>query len=101
MKKFLLITMSLFLVSSLAFTAEEKSKDGKSETTSESASSPAGTISKGDSFMAAFGMQESSTAGGESGGSRVSAGATAVATTVVSTVSASLTSSQNTPYNYK
>ena len=109
MKKFLLVITSLFLVSSLALAAEEKHTSNANETTVENTASTApaipvapATLSKGESFMVAFGMQESPiVGGGESGGSTVSSATAAVAGTVAHSGAVVLTSSQNTPYSYK
>ena len=106
MKKFLLVMTLLFLISSLAFAAEQETENtgAASETVAENTTSvaTAGTLSKGDSFMVAFGMQDSPiVGGGESGGSTNSTAATAVAGSVAHTGAVVLTSSQNTPYSYK
>ncbi|WP_407536937.1 hypothetical protein [Cetobacterium somerae] len=101
MKKIILVMTSLLLVSSLALAVEEENTMNTNEAVAESAA-PAGTLSKGESFMVAFGMQESPiVGGGESGGSTASTAATAVATTSAHTGAVVLTSSQNTPYSYK
>lgn len=100
MKKFLLVMTSLLLVSSLALAVEEENTTNTSESVTESTAP--GTLSKGESFMVAFGMQESPiVGGGESGGSTASSAATAVAGTVAHSGAVVLTSSQNTPYSYK
>lgn len=104
MKKFLLVMTSLLLVSSLALAVEEENTTNTSESVTESTAlvATAGTLSKGESFMVAFGMQESPiVGGGESGGSTASSAATAVAGTVAHSGAVVLTSSQNTPYSYK
>ena len=112
MKKLLLILGILMMATSLTYAAqdEESTSEGEgtvAESTTEGApaEAPSGVaLSKGDSFMAAFGMGDSSiVSGGESGGGGVSssAGAAAVAHTAAHVGSVSLTSSQNTPYTYK
>lgn len=104
MKKIILVMTSLLLVSSLALAVEEENTANTNEAVAESAApaATAGTLSKGESFMVAFGMQESPiVGGGESGGSTASTAATAVATTSAHTGAVVLTSSQNTPYSYK
>lgn len=104
MKKFLLVMTSLLLVSSLALAVEEENTTNTSESVTESTAPvvTAGTLSKGESFMVAFGMQESPiVGGGESGGSTASPAATAVANTIAHSGTVVLTSSQNTPYSYK
>lgn len=104
MKKFLLVMTSLLLVSSLALAVEEGNTTNTSESVTESTVpvATAGTLSKGESFMVAFGMQDSPiVGGGESGGSTASSAATAVAGTVAHSGAVVLTSSQNTPYSYK
>ncbi|MGL5057818.1 MAG: hypothetical protein ACRC6A_10690, partial [Fusobacteriaceae bacterium] len=82
---------------------EKSKKSEKSESTSEITSvtseSTGVTISKGESFMAAFGMGDS-VAGGESGMSS-SAGMAGIAGNIANTAASNLTSSQNTPYSYK
>ncbi|MGL5427417.1 MAG: hypothetical protein ACRDAS_05830 [Cetobacterium sp.] len=93
MKRFLVLSTTLLLMASLTFAAESKAEK-KAEK-----SSTGVTISKGDSFMAAFGMGDS-VAGGEAGTSS-SAGSAAVAGNLANRVAAGLTSSQNTPYSYK
>lgn len=101
MKKFLLVMTSLLLVSSLALAVEEENTTNTSESVTESTAT-AGTLSKGESFMVAFGMQDSPiVGGGESGGSTASPAATAVAHTIAHSGAVVLTSSQNTPYSYK
>lgn len=102
MKKILLVMTSLLLVSSLALAAEENNTANTNESVAESTApvATAGTLSKGESFMVAFGMHDSPiVGGGESGGSTASTAATAVATTSAHSGAVVLTSSQNTPYN--
>ncbi|MGL4653509.1 hypothetical protein [Cetobacterium sp.] len=106
MKRILAILGTMLIVSSMSFAAEgvdNSSNKTKSKSKSESESTEtAVTISKGDSFMVAFGMADSSlVGGGEAGGISSTAGAAAVAGTAASTGSSNLTSSQNTPYTYK
>lgn len=112
MKKLLLILGIMMMATSLTYAVEDEettTSEGEgtvAESTGvTSAEAPVGvTLSKGDSFMAAFGMGDSSiVSGGESGGGGVSstAGSTAVAHTAAHVGSVSLTSSQNTPYTYK
>lgn len=106
MKKILLVITSLFLVSSLALAVEENNTVSTGETTVENTvpATPVATatLSKGESFMVAFGMHESPiVGGGESGGSTATSAATAVAGTVAHSGAVVLTSSQNTPYSYK
>lgn len=109
MKKILLVITSLFLVSSLALAVEENNTVSTGETAVENtvpatSATPVATatLSKGESFMVAFGMHESPiVGGGESGGSTASSAATAVAGTVAHSGAVVLTSSQNTPYSYK
>lgn len=102
MKKIILVMTSLLLVSSLALAVEEENTMNTNEAVAESTVPAAGTLSKGESFMVAFGMQESPiVGGGESGGSTTSTAATVVATTSAHTGAVVLTSSQNTPYSYK
>lgn len=102
MKKFLIVLGAMFMIATVNFAQEnEENTNTSAETTAESAP-VSGAISKGDSFMAAFGMGDSSiVGGGEAGGTISTAGAAAVAGTVASTGAANLTSSQNTPYSYK
>ncbi len=99
MKKLLLILGILMMVTSVTYTAEENTT---SDTTKDSkGTQPGAPMSKGDSFMAAFGMGDSSiVSGGESGGG-VTAGLTAIELSAAHVGSTSLTSSQNTPYSYK
>lgn len=99
MKKLLLILGILMMVTSVTYTAEENTT---SDTTKDSKGTQSGApMSKGDSFMAAFGMGDSSiVSGGESGGG-VTAGLTAIELSAAHVGSTSLTSSQNTPYSYK
>lgn len=107
MKKLLLILGIMMMATSLTYAEGEKktSKDEDTATESTAATSaeaPTGvTISKGDSFLAAFGMETSAVSGGEAGGISSSAGSTAVAQASAHVGSVSLTSSQNTPYSYK
>ena len=106
MKKILLIATSLLLVTSLALAVEQENESAVNaeETVAEGTTSvaTAGTLSKGESFMVAFGMQESPiVGGGESGGGTSSAAGTAVAVSSAQTGAVVLTSSQNTPYSYK
>ncbi len=99
MKKLLLILGILMMVTSVTYTAEENTT---SDTTKDSkGTQPGAPMSKGDSFMAAFGMGDSSiVSGGESGGG-VTVGLTAIELSAAHVGSTSLTSSQNTPYSYK
>ena len=107
MKKLLLILVILMMTTSLTYAVDEEttSEDEGAVAESTSASSaeaPTGVaLSKGDSFLAAFGMETSAVSGGEAGGITSSAGSTAVAHTSAHVGSISLTSSQNTPYSYK
>lgn len=107
MKKLLLILGVLMMVTSVTYAAEENTTSENGNTTSKSTTKDSkGThsgapISKGDSFMGAFGMGDSPiVSGGESGGG-VTAGLTAVELSAAHVGSTSLTSSQNTPYSYK
>lgn len=104
MKNFLLVITSLFLVNSLALAIEEENTVNTSESVIESTAPivTTGTLSKGESFMVAFGMQESPiVGGGESGGSTSSLAAIAVAGTLANSGAIVLTNSQNTPDSYK
>lgn len=107
MKKILLMLGMLVMVASLTYAVDEETTPEDEGTVTESAATtsaeaPIGaTLSKGDSFMAAFGMETSVVSGGEAGGVTSSAGSTAVAHTSAHVGSVSLTSSQNTPYTYK
>ena len=112
MKKLLLILGIMMMATSLTYAAEDEettTSEGEGtvaeSTGATSAEAPVGvTLSKGDSFMVAFGMADSSiVSGGESGGGGISssAGAAAVAGSTAHVGSVSLTSSQNTPYTYK
>ena len=111
MKKLLLILGIMMMATSLTYAAEDEETTSEGEGTvaestgATSAEAPVGvTLSKGDSFMVAFGMADSSiVSGGESGGGGISssAGAAAVAGSTAHVGSVSLTSSQNTPYTYK
>ena len=104
MKKILLILGMLVMVTSLTYAVDEETTSEDEGTVAESTaatSAEAPTLSKGDSFMAAFGMETSAVSGGEAGGITSSAGSTAVAHTSAHVGSVSLTSSQNTPYSYK
>lgn len=103
MKKFLLVITSLLLVSSLALAVEEENITNTNESVTENTAPVAtATLSKGESFMVAFGMKESPiVGGGESGGSTASPAATAVAHTIAHSGAVVLTNSQNTPYSYK
>lgn len=102
MKKLLLILGILMMVTSVTYTAEENTTSENGSTTKDSkGTQPRAPMSKGDSFMAAFGMGDSSiVSGGESGGG-VTAGLTAIELSAAHVGSTSLTSSQNTPYSYK
>lgn len=106
MKKLLLILGILLTVTSLTYAVDEEStSEGEAAVAESTAEASTGVaLSKGDSFMAAFGMRDSSiVGGGESGGAGVSsaAGSAAVAQTAAHVGAVSLTSSQNTPYSYK
>ncbi|MCX3066991.1 hypothetical protein OQE61_05750 [Cetobacterium somerae] len=107
MKKLLLALGIMLMVTSLAYAVDEETTSEDESTVAESTGAasveaPTGvTLSKGDSFLAAFGMQTSQVSGGEAGGITSSAGLTAVAHTAAHVGSVSLTSSQNTPYSYK
>lgn len=107
MKKLLLILGIMMMATSLTYAVDEEttSEDEGAvaeSTAATSAEAPTGvTLSKGDSFLAAFGMETSAVSGGEAGGISSSAGSAAVAHTSAHVGSVSLTSSQNTPYSYK
>lgn len=107
MKKLLLALGIMLMATSLTYAVdEEMTSEGEgtvaeSTATASEAAPVAGTLSKGDSFMAAFGMGTSQVGGGEAGGVSSTAGSTAVAHTAAHVGSVSLTSSQNTPYSYK
>lgn len=107
MKKLLLALGIMLMATSLTYAVDEETTSEDESTVAEStgtasAEAPTGvTLSKGDSFLAAFGMQTSQVSGGEAGGITSSAGSTAVAHTAAHVGSVSLTSSQNTPYSYK
>lgn len=108
MKKLLLILGIMMMATSLTYAVDEETTTSEGEgivaestATASEAAPVAGTLSKSDSFMAAFGMETSQVSGGESGGITSSAGSTAVAHTAAHVGSVSLTSSQNTPYTYK
>ncbi|MEG1449757.1 MAG: hypothetical protein RSC62_03020 [Cetobacterium sp.] len=107
MKKILLVLASLLLINTVVLCAEETAESAENSTQvtqSENTFSAApAALSKGDSFMAAFGMGDSGViGGGESGGtSGTPAGAVAVAHSIAHVGSTALTSPQNTPYSYK
>ena len=104
MKKIILTIVSLFLLNSLAFAVDQESENPIDTERSETVTveNTAGTLSKSESFMVAFGMHDSSVVGGgESGGNPAPAAATAVASTNAHSGAVVLTSSQNTPYSYK
>ena len=109
MKKLLLVLGIMMMATSLTYAVDEETTSEDEGTVAEStaatsAEAPApvaATLSKGDSFMAAFGMETSAVSGGEAGGITSSAGSTAVAHTSAHVGAVSLTSSQNTPYSYK
>ena len=109
MKKLLLILGIMMMATSLTYAVDDETTSEDEGTVAESTATaseaPASvTLSKGDSFMVAFGMGDSSiVSGGESGGGGMTstAGSTAIAHASAHVGSVSLTSSQNTPYTYK
>ena len=102
MKKLLLILGVMMMATSLTYAVEEESAPAEESAVAENVAPTEGvTLSKGDSFLAAFGMETSTVSGGEAGGITSSAGSTAVAHTAAHVGSVTLTSSQNTPYSYK
>ncbi|MGL5355553.1 MAG: hypothetical protein ACRDAQ_03220 [Cetobacterium sp.] len=106
MKKVLLMIGLLLMVCSLSFSAEVAPvaqitsetviSTSTNEITEEELSKESDGISKGDSFMAAFGMGDS-VAGGEAGMSST-AGAAGIVGNIGNVGASNLTSSQNTPY---
>ena len=104
MKKKMLLVISVILLSNAVFAVDQEptntvNADSSNTVTVENTTV---TLSKGESFMVAFGMHNSSiVGGGESGGNSTSASATAVASTSAHSGAVVLTSSQNTPYSYK
>ncbi|MEG0136983.1 MAG: hypothetical protein RR682_13370 [Cetobacterium sp.] len=105
MKKILLVLASLLLINTVVLGAEEaeSAENSTQATQSENTVSAApAALSKGESFMAAFGMGDSGViGGGESGGTSGSGASVAAATSTAHVGSTALTSPQNTPYSYK
>lgn len=102
MKKLLLTLGILMMATSLTYAVEEETPAEENVAVAENAAPTEGvTLSKGDSFMVAFGMEPSAVIGGEGGAISSPAAATAVAGTSAHVGSVGLTSSQNTPYSYK
>lgn len=112
MKKILLVLSILLTTTSLTYATNGNIKV-KSENELSSVIGPSGDsnlsntpstvtfLGKGDSFLAAFGMETSQGTTGTTGGTgetSSSAGSTTVALTVTSSEATSLTSIQNTPY---
>lgn len=101
MKKIILVIASLLFINTVALCAEEETATEEETTISAAEASPA-AMTKGESFMAAFGMGDSGIIdGGESGGLTSTAGSTAIASSTAHAGSTVLTSPQNTPYSYK
>lgn len=106
MKRILAVLAAMLVVSSMSFAAKKNERTSKGDSSESKgmtqSSQPVAVVAKGDSFMVAFGMADSSlVGGGEAGGVSSTAGSAAVAGTAASTGSSNLTSSQNTPYTYK
>lgn len=102
MKKLLLVLGVMMMATSLTYAVEEESAPAEESTVAENVAPTEGvTLSKGDSFMVAFGMEPSAVIGGEGGMVSSPAAATSVASTSAHVGSSTLTSSQNTPYSYK
>lgn len=112
MKK-LLVGGLILICAGLAYGVEGEGADSTSTGGEISVSSSSGTMSKGDSFLAAFGMGDSSVGGGDSeggdtggdgsgtgGSSSSTAGAAAIATTTGTVTSSQGTSPVFTPYTY-
>lgn len=108
MKKILLVLSILLATTSLTYATNgnikvksENELNGGIDPSVDSNLSNTGTgLGKGDSFLAAFGMETSQGTTGTTGGTS-SAGSTTVALTITSSEATSLTSIQNTPYSYK
>lgn len=106
MKKWLLVMM--MAISALSF-AQEKMENSEERGGETSVVAPSG-ISKGDSFMAAFGMGDTSNTGGETGGETsgstgsatvgTSTGGTTAGTTVGTILSNQGMNPNFTPYGY-
>lgn len=105
MKKILLVIGVLLATTSLTYATNgnikvkgENELSGGIDPSVDSNLSYTGTgLGKGDSFLAAFGMETSQ----GTAGTTSTAGTTTVALTVTSSEVTSLTSIQNTPYSYK
>lgn len=105
MKKIILVMISLLFINAVALCAEEETATEEETTISAAEASPA-AMTKGESFMAAFGMGDSGVidggeSGGSTGGAASSVGAVAAAHATAHVGSTALTSPQNTPYTYK
>ncbi|MBC2851600.1 hypothetical protein H5J22_09375 [Cetobacterium sp. 8H] len=106
MKKILLVLASLLLINTVVLCAEETAESAENSTqatqSENTISAAPAALSKGESFMAAFGMGDSGViGGGESGGTSGSGASVAAAMSTAHVGSTVLTSPQNTPYSYK